>query len=175
MLSMRFKNFIWPNNPYSCSLTSRRETVTHKFPGGGYYLEDLGKGLRVLTGNGEFFGEGAYADMQRLLKVFEEGGAGRLIHPVIQLKQAVFTELELLQEPRENYVLYRFAFWEDDSEMLSNVQLSSSGTGSHGVQSGETLWEIAAQYGTTVERLLAANGWIQNPNALQPGRQVVIP
>lgn len=174
MLNMRYKDFVWPNNPFQCSLTSRRETVTHKFPGGGYYLEDLGKGLRILTGTGEFFGYGAYENMQKLIDVFEKGGAGKLIHPVIQLKQAIFRELELLQEPREDYVLYRFAFWEDDSQVLGTAN-SAGGTGSHEVQNGESLWEIAARYGTTAENLLAVNGWIQNPNVLQPGKQVLIP
>ena len=175
MLSMRFKSFTWPNNPYSCTLSTRRETVRHKFPGGGYYLEDLGKGLRVLSGNGEFYGAEAYKTMENLLKVFEEGGKGRLIHPCLQLKQAIFTELELLQEPRADYVLYRFTFWEDDTDDLSLTEQINGGTGSHGVQGGETLWEIAAMYGTTAEELLAANGWISNPNALEVGRMVVIP
>lgn len=174
MLSMRFKNFVWPNNPYSCSLTTRREIVTHKFPGGGYCLEDLGKGLRVLKGKGEFFGPGAYGNLQGLLEVFEEGGPGQLIHPVVQLKRAVFTELELMQEPRADYVLYQFVFCEDDGDIMAEP-VAGSETGSHGIQSGESLWEIAAMYGTTAESLLAANSWIRNPNALETGRTVVIP
>ncbi len=174
MINMRFKNFIWPNNPYTCSLTTQRQTVPHKFAGGGYYLEDLGKGLRVLSGNGEFFGERAYGYMLELLQVFEEGGTGRLLHPVLQFKQAVFTELELLQEPREDYVLYRFTFCEDDSE---NMGASATGGTSekHVVQSGENLWEIAAMYGSTADILLAANSWIENPNALTVGGVVMIP
>lgn len=172
MLNMRYKNFVWPNNPYKCSLTSRREAATYKFPGRGYGLEDLGKGLRVLAGMGEFFGNGAYADMQNLIRVFEEGGPGQLIHPVIRLKQAIFLELELIQEPRADYVAYRFTFWEDDSEDAE--YMGTGGTGTHEVQAGENLWEIAARYGTTAEQLLVANLWIRNPNDLQPGKQVLL-
>lgn len=172
MLCMRFKDFVWPNNPYSCSLTTRRETAYHKFPGGGYSLEDLGMGLRKLSGTGEFYGPGAYESMKKMLKVFYEGGTGRLIHPVIQFQQAVFAELELLQEPREDYVLYRFTFWEESGQQPLTDAVGS--VGNHQVQEGESLWEIAAMYGTTASALMAYNPWIQNPNVLTAGKTVVI-
>lgn len=174
MFNMRFKGFVWPNNPYSYTLTSRRNLATHSFPGRGYCLEDLGQGIQILQGEGEFYGTGAYQTMRELMEVFREGGTGVLVHPVIQMRRAVFKELELIQEPREDYVRYRFVFWEngDQVEILGeNTQTS----GSYGVQAGETLWEIAQMYDTTVEALLKANSWIQNPNQLTAGRRVVIP
>lgn len=174
MLNMRFKDFIWPNNPYSYSLTTSRELATHRFPGRGYCLEDMGKGIQVLTGEGEFYGAGAYETMGALLRVFEDGGAGILVHPVIRMKRALFQELELLQEPREDYVRYRFSFWEDGSG-VEVLQQKSGSSGSHSVQAGESLWQIAERYNTTVEELLNANHWIKNPNVLTAGKRVVIP
>lgn len=174
MLNMRYKNFVWPNNPYSYALTIRRELVTHQFPGRGYCLEDLGQGVQVLTGEGEFFGEDAYETMAELLRVFQDGGAGVLVHPVVEMNQAIFQELELTQEPRADYVRYKFTFWEDgaDAEALGQQVRTA---GSHRVQDGETLWQIGARYDVSVEELLAANRWIQNPNSITPGRSVVIP
>jgi LysM repeat protein len=44
----------------------------------------------------------------------------------------------------------------------------------HTVQAGETLWGIADQYGVTVDALVAANE-LADPDALEPGQQLVIP
>jgi LysM repeat protein len=44
----------------------------------------------------------------------------------------------------------------------------------HTVQSGETLWDIADQYGVTVEALVAANESV-DPDWLQPGQELVVP
>jgi LysM repeat protein len=44
----------------------------------------------------------------------------------------------------------------------------------HTVQVGETLWDIANQYGVTMEALVAANELV-DPDALEPGQLLVIP
>jgi LysM repeat protein len=44
----------------------------------------------------------------------------------------------------------------------------------HTVQSGETMWDIASQYGVTLEALTAANESV-DPDRLQPGQELVIP
>ncbi len=44
----------------------------------------------------------------------------------------------------------------------------------HTVQPGETAWDIATQYGVTLEALVAAND-LADPNRLEPGQQLVIP
>ena len=45
----------------------------------------------------------------------------------------------------------------------------------YGVQSGDTLSSIAAQYGTNVQALMAANPSITNPNYITPNQQITIP
>jgi len=44
----------------------------------------------------------------------------------------------------------------------------------HTVQAGETLWDIANQYGVTMAALVAANE-LADPDALEPGQRLVIP
>jgi LysM repeat protein len=44
----------------------------------------------------------------------------------------------------------------------------------HTVQAGETAWDIAAQYGVTLEALVTANE-LADPNRLEPGQRLVIP
>ncbi len=44
----------------------------------------------------------------------------------------------------------------------------------HTVEPGETAWDIADQYGVTLEALVAANE-LADPNRLEPGQRLVIP
>lgn len=176
MISMRYKDFIWPNNPANCHLTVKRQLASHKYPGASYVLEDLGEESRILRGNGEFFGPDAYYYLTELLRVYREPGPGRLLHPVIQMEQACFAELTITEEPCENYAAYSFVFYEDGrgSDQSASAEAGTSGQ-TVTILENQSLWEIAAMYDTTVEKLMAANLWIANPNILTAGGQVKIP
>ena len=90
---MQFRNFTWPNEPSSLRVTS-------------------GTAARTVTGEGVFFGETAYESLRTLEALLAQGGAGALTLPHVGTLQAVLTELEGGQEPRENFVRYRFTFVE---------------------------------------------------------------
>ena len=109
---MRFKNFVWPHNPRVYSITYERKLAAHKIPFGRHYLQSLGQTRRVLRGEGEFVGEGAYDTFKALANVFYEEAPGVLVHPVWMTTTAWFAGLELRQEPRRDYVAYAFEFWE---------------------------------------------------------------
>lgn len=96
---MRYKDYIWPSNPGSYRISFRRVVAEHKLPFGRSVTQDLGQVCRVLEGEGEFAGEGAYEEFKRLATVFYRGGAGVLVHPVWMTTRAYFTELEVVQEP----------------------------------------------------------------------------
>ena len=66
-----------------------------KVPFGRYHLQDLGPAQRVMRGEGEFVGEGAYGEFKKLATVFYAGGPGLLVHPVWQTSNAYFVELSL--------------------------------------------------------------------------------
>ena len=68
--------------------------------------------FRTVTGEGVFFGETAYESLRTLEALLAQGGAGALTLPHVGTLQAVLTELEGEQEPRENFVRYRFTFVE---------------------------------------------------------------
>ena len=109
---MQFRNFTWPNEPSSLRVTSRRRTALLEEPGGGWTLQDLGTAARTVTGEGVFFGETAYESLRTLEALLAQGGAGALTLPHVGTLQAVLTELEGGQEPRENFVRNRFTFVE---------------------------------------------------------------
>ncbi|MGM9619326.1 MAG: SafA/ExsA family spore coat assembly protein [Oscillospiraceae bacterium] len=184
--AMRYKNYVWPHNPERYRVSFKRQLAAHKVPFGGTVMQDLGTTYRVMEGEGEFVGAEAYQEFRKLLEVFSEGGAGLLVHPVWRAERAHFAELELTEEPRSDYVRYRFAFWEDSGEYASwlreTVTAEAQGGGQsesaariHTVVSGDTLWGIAKRYGVALSDLIAANPGIKNPNLIYPGDKVVLP
>lgn len=190
--SMRYKNYTWPHNPETFVMEYRRQVAAHKVPMGGCVLQDLGVNCRILRGEGEFAGPGAYEEFKALAAVFRSSGPGMLVHPVWRTDRAYFVSLSVTEEPRPDYVRYSFAFWEDDSGYdggltesddgrgrMENGTGASSGSGTSGsvytVKRGDTLWGIARRYSVTLNSLIAANPQIKNPNLIYPGNEVRIP
>lgn len=176
MLSpMRYKTFTWPHNPRTYAIEFQRDTAVHKVPMGAYTMQDLGRSFRTLRGEGEFFGPDAYATFQALACLFYESGPGVLIHPVWQTANAYFTELELLQEPRENYVRYRFAFREGYDGYAGLRPAAGSGTEGEAyvtASEGDTLFSIARRAGLSLDEILELNPTIGNPNRIAPAQKV---
>ena len=111
--------------------------------------------------------------------MFYENGPGVLIHPIWQTSSAYFTELQLRQEPRPDYVAYRFEFREDAVQTggLKPVTAASAQIPEavyHTVRTGESFWQIAARYDMDYEQLAALNPQLRNPNLLLEGERVRI-
>lgn len=189
---MRYKEFTWPHNPETYQVEHRRQVAVHKVPFGGYVLQDLGAGCRVLEGEGTFAGKDAYATFRALERVFDQPGPGLLVHPVWPASSAYFVTLQLTEEPLPDFVRYRFAFWEDQGGYKAGLteiavggteegsaggtsQPAPSYSGTYVVRKGDTLWGIAGRYGVALADLIAANPQIKNPNLIYPGETVVIP
>lgn len=185
--AMRYKNYVWPHNPGSYSVSFQRRIAVHKIPFGGYATQELGTTFRVMKGEGEFAGEGAYEEFRRLADVFADSGPGLLTHPVWDSASAYFVSLTLAEEPRQNYVRYRFEFWESGkttaAAALQTTVATKPAAGSkaaaaaaqiHTVVQGDTLWGIAGRYGVPLTQLIENNPQIKNPNLIYPGNQVRI-
>ena len=87
---MRYKDYVWPHNPRVYTIEYKRTMGARKVPFGRYHLQDLGPAQRVMRGEGEFVGEGAYGEFKKLATVFYAGGPGLLVHPVWQTSNAYF-------------------------------------------------------------------------------------
>ncbi len=181
LLAMRYKDFVWPNNPRTYTLACKRKTAAQTMPMQGFVVQDLGRGYTTLRGEGEFFGTGAYDQFKRLMEVFEQDGAGVLIHPAWRCSKALFTSLKLTQEPREDYVAYSFEFCEEQPAGLTEAgrQLTEM-TGLqerglyHPMGAEETAWSVVRKYLLTMTEFLRLNPQIRNPNDVQPGQKVRI-
>lgn len=112
MDKLKFKNFTWPRNPESYKTHYTRDLVYNEVSEGYFQLKGLGDLQRVITGSGVFTGENAFTDFKQLESLCYQTEAGWLIHPVWGKIAAFFVELEMIQEPRENYVAYSFKFLE---------------------------------------------------------------
>lgn len=188
MLSpMRYKNYVWPHNPRVYEIEYKRLIAMHKVPFGQYMLQAMGRTNRVLRGEGEFVGAGAYAEFKKLATVFYDNTPGLLVHPVWQSANAYLVYLHLRQEPREDYVAYAFEFWESCDAYESGARLVSGAAAVPAVSAaatvvveektytavaGDCLWNIAMAHGLTLAELLALNPQIKNPNLLYVGDRV---
>lgn len=183
--SMRYKGFVWPHNPRTYTITFERDMAVHKVPFGRYHLQSLGQTRRVLRGEGEFVGQGAYDSFKQLANIFYEETPGMLIHPVWMTSLAWFVHLEVLQEPRPDYVRYSFEFWDVVASVTPELQQDGTAQGQqadggqdqqlwHTVIPGDTLWDLASEYDATVEGIVALNPSIRNPNLIYPGQRVRI-
>lgn len=183
---MRYKDYVWPHNPRSYTITYRRRVSVQEVPYGYYTMESLGHGHRVMRGSGEFVGEGAYEEFKRLAKVFYTGGEGTLVHPCWQSAHVFFVKLSLEQMPRPDYVAYTFEFWESYDRYetaLKPVPEHGKDTGGgakpsvgaaayHTVKKGENLWSIARKYQISFAKILALNSGLKNPNLIYAGQKV---
>lgn len=186
LAAMRYKDYVWPHNPRTYTIDYERKMAVQKAPFGRYHLQDLGLTRRVMKGEGEFVGPGAYDEFKKLASVFYLPGPGALVHPVWQAAEVYFVELSLRQEPRADYVSYAFTFWESSTESgvegIAAERAPGTGAGGgqvpggrfHTVAHGETLWGIARTYGLELSALIGLNPQIKNPNLILPGEKVRI-
>lgn len=104
-----YKTFVWPTNPHTYREVCSREPV-YLTSNGITNFVSMSAMRRVITGSGAFFGEDAFTRFKELMKLFEDSTTGLLDHPVWGQRLCYFTKLDLLQEPREDYVSYSFEF-----------------------------------------------------------------
>lgn len=184
---MRYKNYVWPHNPRVYEIGFERKMVSHHVPFGRSVLQGMGMDHRVLRGEGEFVGPGAYREFQKLATVFYDEAPGILVHPVWQTANAWFVSLSVQQEPTEDYVRYAFEFWECFDGYHRGLRQVSAGSASESapaqtgteetcytVAPGDTLYRIARDNGMELADLVALNPQIRNINLIHPGDKIRI-
>ena len=177
---MRYKNYVWPHNPRTYEIVYGRDIAVHKVPFGRYLLQNMGMTRRILRGEGEFAGPGAYDEFKKLAAVFYDETPGLLVHPVWQVSNAYFAALNLKMEPYADYVWYSFEFWEAYDGYTGRAERYAAapkepelaaGTvqRTYTVRAGDTMWAIARRNGLALEELVALNPQIRNPNRIYVG------
>lgn len=184
LLPMRYGEYQWPHNPRSYEIEYKRRIACNKVPFGLYVLSDMGRDQRIMRGEGEFVGAGAYDEFKKLACMFYLDKPQLLVHPVWQVAPAWFVGLRLKQEPRKDYVSYEFEFWEcfDGYGWLPETVESGSGGATeqrterktYTLRAGDSLWRLAGENGLSMEGLLSLNPQIRNPNVYHVGDLVYL-
>lgn len=168
--SMRFCGYALHHNPKSIEVVDKRNLIELKTPDKGSLLQDMGNGLKTVTGIGEFFGEDYLRQYQELLSLLQSGKSGLLSLSGYEPFFARLASLELTQPPADDFLSYRFVF-KVKNETPANF---TNGAKYHTVKEDESLWNIAFRYGTAVETLLKENPQIRRPDSLKAGERVKV-
>lgn len=154
---MSYKDFVFPVVPYAIRISEKRNISNRIVPYGGSVVEDLGKTARVISGEGEFYGENCIGDFIRLKSVMAKGGGGMLYIPSQSPVYAVFESLELICSDSEDVVRYSFRFTES-FEKSDCIERCIRGDGK------SCLWDISYRYGIDIDSLVLMNPHIRRPD-----------
>ena len=169
---MSYKDYVWPYNPETIKIEHAKNIGAFKVPYSGNILQNFGEKGRTVSGSGHFTGSGCADEFKKLAAVFSLSGSGQLSLPGISPFTAVFSSLTVKGVAKPNYIGYEFTFLEDlsssdESEAVTNNE-------SYTCKGGESLWDIAAKYGTTAEKLTELNPGIEWPCSLEKGEKVIL-
>lgn len=170
---MAFKDYVWPRNPETLTVTRQKNVGSYRIPRAGDALQDLGGGSRAVSGAGVFTGPGCAEEFQKLAGVFSAEGPGPLLLPGMEPFPAVFSSLTRKADARPDCAAYEFVFLEDGTAPEELSVVGERETWICGPE--DTLFSIAAARGSDVDALLALNPGIQWPNDPGEGTEVILP
>ena len=165
--AMRFRNYIFPSNPHTIEISDSRTLKKFSLPLLGETVQDLGKSVQRMKGSGTFIGNNAYADYLELQKEYEKGGTGILSVPGFQPVCAVFSSLWLTAPPEPDTAEYVFEFIQKHTQVLREHPPEDYCMGA-----GESLWDVAAKFGISIDRLMEYNAQYPDPFSPLAGERV---
>ncbi len=166
---MSYKDFVFPVNPLIIKISHTKKINKNRVPFGYDIVSDMGSGYRIISGEGEFYGENCIDDFLKLKNVFENGGGGMLYLPSEKPIYAVFSSLESAAQDIEGVLKYKFEFIESFEKKIypSSSYCISDGT--------VTLWDISYRYKKTVEALMKLNPSVCRPDyIIKRGERIIL-
>ena len=128
----------------------------------------LGNRLRRIRGEGELYGADCIAQFRRLHTLYEQQEKGLLSLPHMPSMTAYLRELDMIAEPKENVLGYRFEFVEahPHAEGAYDAQVHVT------LVEGESLWDISHHYGVPIDELVRLNPQVRYIDMLDEGERV---
>ncbi len=166
---MRYKGFTFRCNPESLEILRDSSMVTYIKPSYGEERSELSPKCRVIKGKGELRGKDCIEEYEKLCKLQAKGGAGVLSLPVIKPLKAYFKKLDMEADATPDRILYSFEFVEAESFYAKDNTAKL-----HLVLEGETLFDIAFEYGVSVDSLVKLNPSVRRPDELRVGEEIRI-
>ena len=165
--TMRFAGYSWRHNPLSMNLLHELFVTSTVTPAQGEQIDNVSKRISHVYGKGELVGEDCIEQYRALEKLFAKGQKGVLTLPGMPSFKAYFTKLEVEGQPTPDVLEYSFEF--------TKAQDSVDLTQYHRIcKEGETLFDIAYDFSTTVDELVRLNPHIKRPDAVKAGERVRI-
>lgn len=167
---MRYNSFEWPSNPDNIKISCTALTSEYNMP----FLKSTVKKIcakpRIISGSGYFFGESAEVFAERLKEEFDSPYPGLLFIPGFEPFFAVFSSLAVKKQSGDDSIYYEFQFSEGDTDKAELIAPSAE---CYNAKPGESIYDISAKFGVSVEKLLKLNGWITNPLRLGEGTVIL--
>lgn len=164
---MCFCGYIWNNNPSNVKIEHTRLFNDDIIPYSKSVLQDVAIKRRIISGNGEFFGENCFEQFNKLYEIFEKGQSGILYIPNIININAKLYSLEVTKTNIKDVIEYKFIFWED--YCINNLSNNSFVTAQN-----ECLWDIANKLNINIDNLIALNPSIKRPDLILKNTEVCI-
>lgn len=155
---MSYKDYVFPVNPSVIKISHRRKVSKASVPNGYDTVSDMGGSCRIITGEGEFFGNCCVDDFLALKAVMDKGGGGMLYIPSQSPIYAMLEELNLIAEDCEGVIRYNFKFVESFEEHHEERNLYCYG------DRNQCLWDISYIYGIHIDILRELNPHIKRPD-----------
>ncbi len=154
---MSFKNFIFPVNPTVIRIAQKNNVTSVKVPFGKDIVSNLGSQLRIITGEGEFFGIDCTDQFEQLKKTASDGG-GMLYLPSQKPVFAILESLEMKCSDIDNVIAYSFRFAETSpaDTFINDFSVYGNGT--------DCLWDFSWNYHIDIDSLVSLNPHIKRPD-----------
>ena len=167
-MRLKYKNFEFPANPSKIEILSSSNCNGKPIFNGNSAVENVSVNPVIVTGNGEFFGEGGEnycATLQNILKSTESGW---LFLPSAPPVKAYFTEFKFSKDTKRNSVLYSFKFTEDCTDRKAERLFKYIVA-----EEGENAFEIANRCKVSVNDIMRLND-LKSPFEISKGDRVVL-
>lgn len=166
---LRFGGMSLHHNPEKLVIADKNHIHQYHSPCCTADSESLGRELKVITGEGELYGQDCLTQYEQLLRMQACQTRSKLVLPKMQPMYAYLRELSLTAQPVEDVLRYRFVFVEAQSPRQSTQPVTYLTA-----VEGDSLWDIAYACHVPVERLMALNPHIPFINELNEGGRVRI-
>lgn len=164
---MRYKGFTFRCNPTSLEILRDSSLVTYIKPSQGEEKSELSPECRVIRGKGELRGKDCIEEYEKLCKLQAKGGVGVLSLPVVKPFKAYFKKLDMEADVTPDRISFSFEFVEAESFYVKDNTAKL-----HLVLEGETLFDIAYDFGVSVDSLVKLNPSVKRPDELRVGEEI---
>lgn len=168
---MRFGGLNIPHNPKNLKIVRSKKINSVRLIDGEDRLSDVFEGVSKISGTAELYGSGCFGVYEKLLRLRFQNRSEILAIPEVGAVRAVLSDLTVLCEARKDFLEIGFEFRTvTDGRKAEKLMPYKTYTASE----GESLWDIAYNSGTAIEKLVELNPSIRNINSLDEGKEVRI-